>query len=106
MIIPIVLFVGGLFALIKGRLRLVGNLSVEGQRARVVGALLMIPLIGTLALMAIASATGHVQVGDPALNTFGWINMVLWWGPLLAAIIYIVATKPARSASASTVDQP
>lgn len=95
LIAEIVMLVGGLYALIAGKVRLTNKMYLEGWRARVAGLFLMAPLpLAFLAglLIGLLIATGGLPAS--AESAAGIVELLLVFGGLLGAVIFALATKP------------
>lgn len=92
LIAEIIMLVGGLYALITGRIKLTKNMTLEGTRARVAGLFLLLPL--PLALL-IGFLVGLLSGGDSgAMGVITIIEILLVLGGLLGAVLFAVLTKP------------
>jgi hypothetical protein len=95
LIAEILMLIGGLYALIAGKVKLTKNLRLDGWRARVAGLILVAPmplafLIGVLlALLAEAGA-----LPPSILDYVGIIDAVLVLLALVAVVIYGYAVRP------------
>ena len=94
LIAEILMFVGGLYALIAGKIKLTKNLHLEGGHARVAGLILMAPL--PIAIL-IGLALGAGAVSGDIVDYAGFIDMALVLLALVAVVIfgYAVREKPA-----------
>ncbi len=89
-----IFFFGGLFALLTGRIRLWGNKTVRGERARLIGIILMIP--GPLALMLGVIIGFNARTMDEVTRNLGTISIIELVGVLTCFIIaaYLYSTAP------------
>jgi len=121
LIIEIVMFVSGLYALIAGRMRLTHHLNPEGWRARVTGAFLVAPLLAVfltelpLVLLAgpgpgnvVRSASAYIigmpgffegQAGLLGLPEFMkaftiWIELGSVLAGLVGAVVFALVSRP------------
>lgn len=93
--LQVVLFVAGAYALIAGKLPLTGDLKLEGRRARVTGALLLlpvgVPMIYGVVFIIIAIASGHPE--DFRLRA-GMLDIPITVGAIALSIICAYLTRP------------
>jgi hypothetical protein len=99
----IIMILGGLYALIAGRIKLTRNISLEGIHARIAGLILIAPL--PLAFL-IGGLTGFlIGVGalpPSAQNYIGLIELLLVVGALLGAVIFAMLVKPKETAGSES----
>ena len=100
LIAEILMFVGGLYALIAGKINLTRNLRLEGRHARVAGLILMAPL--PLAIL-IGLALGAGAVSGDILDYAGFIDMAL---VLLALVVVVIFGYAVREKAAPQEPQP
>jgi len=94
---PILLFVGGLLALIVGRMRLIGRLTISGQRARIAGLLLMLPLPASLLVNSLIIVRLGAPLGltDPDVQFLTWmVDSLLFWAGLIGGLVYAHRAQP------------
>ncbi len=95
LIAEILMLVGGLYALIAGKIKLTGGMYLEGWRARIAGLFLVAPLpLGFLAGLVLGVLIG---IGVFPQEAFGFaviIEFVLILGGLGGAVIFALLTKP------------
>ena len=94
LIAEILMLVGGLYALIAGRIRLTKNMSLEGTRARVAGLFLAAPL--PLALL-LGFVIGFL-FGSDAVGFATIVEIILVIGGLVGSVLYATLTKPKEPA--------
>lgn len=95
LIAELVMLVGGLYALVAGKVKLTGNMVLEGWRARVAGLFLVAPL--PLALVAgflIGLLMGLDVLPASAESAAVVIELLLVFGGLLGAVVFALVTKP------------
>ena len=95
LIAELIMLAGGLYALIKGRLKLTGSMRLEGRRARIAGLFLMSPLPLALAagfLMSFLARAGVLPL--EVLGYAGLVEIALVFIALGGAVVYAYATKP------------
>ena len=90
LIAEILMFVGGLYALIAGKIQLTRNLRLEGGRARVAGLILMAPL--PIAIL-IGLAIGSGALSGDIIDYAGFIDMALVLLALVAVVIFGYAVR-------------
>jgi hypothetical protein len=96
LIAEIIMLVGGLVALVTGKLKLSNALQLEGTPARIAGAILMAPLPLALAIgFMIGLLIGMGALPESALGLSTVIEIALVLGALVAAYFY---GRSARSA--------
>ena len=104
LIAEIIMLIGGLYAIIAGRVKLTKNMTLEGTRARVAGLFLAAPL--PLALF-FGFVIGLLSGGDPdAVSIAGIIELFLVLGGLLGAVLFAMLTKPKETAPPSDNKPP
>jgi hypothetical protein len=107
LIVEILLLVGGLYALIAGKVRLTKNMYLEGWRARVAGLFLVAPLpLALLAGMLIGLLSGPGGVSETAQSAAAIIEILLVFSGLLGAVIFAVVTKPKEPGEPKEVQGP
>ncbi len=93
--IQIALFVAGAYALIAGKLPLMGNIKLEGKRARITGGILLlpaaVPVCYGIGFAIIAIATGHTQDVKPNASALDEPAML---GAIALVIIYVFLSRP------------
>jgi hypothetical protein len=95
LIAELIMLAGGLYALIKGRLKLTGSLTLEGRRARIAGLFLISPIPLALAigfLMGFLAQAGVLPV--EALGYAGIVEIALVFLALGGVVVYGYATRP------------
>ena len=95
LIAEIVMLVGGLYALVAGKVRLTRNMYLEGWRARIAGLFLAAPL--PLALMAaflIGLVIGVGALPASAESAAVIVELLLVFGGLVGAVVFALVTKP------------
>lgn len=91
----ILMLVGGLYALVAGKVRLTGNMYLEGKRARVAGLFLAAPLpLAFLAGLFIAMLISMGALPASAESAAGIVELLLVLGGLAGAVVFALATKP------------
>ena len=105
-IAELVMFVGGLYALIAGKVKLTKNITLEGWRARVAGLFLIAPfpigfLIGVVLGIFIASGT----IPPTAKGYMGIVEFVLVLLGLAGAAIFGAIVKQNEGSSERTVEE-
>jgi hypothetical protein len=94
----ILMLIGGLYALIAGRIKLSNAISLEGWQARIAGIILMVPLplaFLTGALIGVLINTGALP--PDVLGYASIIDILLVVGALAAALIYALIVQPKES---------
>jgi hypothetical protein len=93
--VEILMLVGGLYALIAGKVRLTRKTYLEGWRARVAGLFLVAPLplaLGTGLVMGLLVEMGALPAS--AQSTAAIIELLLAIGGLAGAVLFAAMTKP------------
>jgi hypothetical protein len=99
LVAEILMLIGGLYALIVGRIKLTNSLNLTGWRARVAGLFLVAPfpialLIGFL--MGVLIGLGALPAS--ALNSSGILELLLVVGCLIGVVIFAWAVEPKQPA--------
>lgn len=106
-IAEILLLVGGLYALIFGKVRLTRNMVLEGWRARVAGLFLAVPLpLALLAGLLTGLSSRPAGLSDAAQSAAAAIEIVLFVGGVVGAVIFAAATKPKESVEPEEIPAP
>ena len=101
----IIMFGGGLYALIVGKIRLTKNVRLEGWRARVAGVILALPLPSAFLLgLVIGTLSGARILPPEALGYISIIELLLVLGGLIAAAVFGVIAKPKEEELVTPVD--
>jgi len=100
LIAEILMLIGGLYALIAGKVKLTKNLRLDGWRARVAGLILVAPmplafLIGILLALLVEAGTLSRSILDYA----GIIDLVLVLLALVAVVVFGYAVRPKPAAA-------
>jgi MFS family permease len=95
LIAEVIMLIGGLYALIAGKLKLTKNLRLEGWRARVAGLILASPMplafvIG--ALLGVLVGTGVLP--EEVVDYAGFVDIALVLLALVAVVIFGYAVRP------------
>jgi uncharacterized membrane protein YedE/YeeE len=107
LIAEILMLVGGLYALIAGKVRLTKNMYLEGWRARVAGLFLIAPLpLALLAGLLIGLLMGMGALPASAESAAGIVELLLVLGALVGAVIFAVVTKPKESVEPEGMSVP
>ena len=102
LIAELIMLVGGLYALVKGRLKLTGSMTLEGRRARIAGLFLVSPIPLALALGFLLGFLANVGVlpievlGYTGVFEIAWVFLALG-----GVVVYAYATKPKGEAVAT-----
>ena len=103
LIAEILMLIGGLYALIAGKVKLTKNLRLEGWRARVVGLILAAPMpLALLIAILLGLLVGAGTLPQSALDYAGIIDLVLVLLALVAVVIFGYAVRP----KPAPVDEP
>ena len=95
LIAEILMLVGGLYALVAGKIRLTKNMHLEGWRARVAGLFLIAPLpLAFLAGLLIALLIGAGALPTSAQSAAVIVELLLVAGGLVGAVVFALVTKP------------
>jgi hypothetical protein len=95
LIAEILMLVGGLYALIAGRVRLTKNMYLEGWRARIAGLFLAAPLpLAFVAGFSIGLLIGAGVLPASAESAAGIVELLLVIGGLVGAVVFALVTKP------------
>ncbi len=95
LIVELLMLVGGLYALVAGKVRLTRNMYLEGRRARVAGLLLAAPLpLALLAGFLIGLLIGVDALPASAETAAVIVELLLVFGGLVGAVVYALVTKP------------
>lgn len=95
LIAELIMLVGGIYALISGKLKLTKNLQLEGTRARVAGIILALPLPLSLisgVIVGVLISMGYMET--ESVITAGLIEIVLVLAGLAGAFLYAYLTQP------------
>jgi hypothetical protein len=95
LIAEILMLIGGLYALIAGRIKLTKNMYLTGPRARVAGLILLAPL--PLALIIGFLLGAFISIGilpASAQDYVGCVEIMLVIVCLLGAVLFAFVTKP------------
>ncbi len=92
--LQVILFVAGAYALLSGKLPLTEHLKLESRRARITGALLLLPaglpVIYGLVFTIVAIASGHPQHFRPHAEVLDIPSML---GAITLAIVFLYMTR-------------
>jgi hypothetical protein len=95
LIAEILMLVGGLYALVAGKIRLTKNMYLEGWRARVAGLFLAAPLpLAFLAGLLIALLIRAGALPTSAESAAVIVELLLVAGGLVGAVVFALVTKP------------
>lgn len=95
LIAEILMLVGGLYALVAGKIRLTKNMYLEGWRARVAGLFLAAPLpLAFLAGLLIALLIRAGALPTSAESAAVIVELLLVTGGLVGAVVFALVTKP------------
>ncbi len=98
LVIEIIMLIGGLYALIAGRIKLSNAISLEGWPARIVGIILIVPLpLALLIGMVIGVLISTGALPPSVLNYASIIDILLVVGGFTAALIYALIAQPKES---------
>jgi excisionase family DNA binding protein len=90
-------FFAGLYSLITARFRLYGKRTVQGDRARLIGLVLMLP--GPLAFTLDIFIAGSVELTEETLFNLTLLELLIVVGAfVLAIILFVSAPEDARAA--------
>lgn len=107
LIAEILMLVGGLYALIAGKVRLTRNMYLEGWRARVAGLFLIAPLpLAFLAGLLVGLLMGMGALPASAGSVVGIVELLLVLGALVGAVIFAVVTKPKEPVEPEEIPAP
>ncbi|HEX3054169.1 MAG TPA: helix-turn-helix domain-containing protein [Aggregatilineaceae bacterium] len=84
----------GLYALVIGKFRLARDIAVEGNRARVVGLILVAPLVITFCMVMVSASDGR-NITDAEIEELNGYAMVLMVLSLVGAV-YLSLTAPKK----------
>ncbi len=105
LIAEFLMLVGGVYALIAGKVRLTKNLHLEGWRARVAGLILMTPLpLALLMQMALASLLARADPVPESVSNYGAIIHIAL--VLLALVAVVIFGYAVREKAAPEEPQP
>jgi hypothetical protein len=91
----IILFAGGLYALIAGKIKLTGSISLEGTRARIAGLFLAAPLpLALITGFGLGILSGAGAVSEDMIASAGFCEIIYIVLGALGAVAYAVLTKP------------
>jgi hypothetical protein len=95
LIAEIIMLMGGMYALIAGKVELTKGISLEGWRARVVGIFLVAPLpVSFLAGFAIGALVELHAFPQSILNYVGVLEFVIVLAGLIGAAVFGALVKP------------
>jgi len=98
LVAEIMMLLGGLYALIAGKLKLTNSLQLEGTRARIAGIFLALPLpLALLTGFVIGILIEFGSISSEVYIIATIIEFVLVLGGLLGAFIYARATQPSTN---------
>ena len=95
LLIEILMLVGGLYALVAGKVRLTNKMYLEGWRARVTGLFLAAPLPLALVagfLMGLLIGAGALPASVESAAVI--VEVLLVIGGLVGAVVFALVTKP------------
>jgi membrane associated rhomboid family serine protease len=105
LIAEIIMAIGGIYALITGKLKLTNSVRLEGTSARIVGLILLLPIVVALGLgVVIGFFIGLGLLPDSALIVASVSEFVLVFGVLGGLLIYAFTHKPKASDDDITSD--
>ena len=91
----VLMLVGGLYALVAGKVRLTKNMYLEGQRARIAGLFLAAPLpLAFLTGTVLGTMMSMGVLPYSAEGVAGLLEFFLVLGGLAGAVIYATVTRP------------
>ena len=100
LVAEILMLVGGLYALIAGKVRLTKNMYLEGWRARAAGLILIAPLLlGLLTGFLLGLLIGVDVLPASAAFAAVLIELLLVIGGLVGVVLFAVLTKPKADAA-------
>ena len=106
LIVEILMLVGGLYALVAGKVRLTRNMYLEGWRARVAGLFLAAPLpLALLVGFLIGLLIGAGVLPASAETAAVIVELLLVFGGLVGAVVFALVTKP-RDQDLDVVQRP
>ena len=106
LIAEILMLVGGLYALVAGKVRLTRNMYLEGRRARVAGLFLAAPLpLALVVAFLIGLMIGSGVLPASAETAAVTIELLLVFGGLVGAVVFALVTKP-REQDFDVVERP
>jgi hypothetical protein len=95
LVAEILMLVGGLYALIAGKVRLTRNTYLQGWRARVAGLFLVAPLpLALLAGLLVGLLIGMGALPASAKSAAAIVELLLVLGGLVGAVLFATITKP------------
>lgn len=104
LIAEILMLIGGLYALVAGKVKLTKNLRLEGWRARVAGLILIAPLpLAFLTGLVLGALAGSGAISEEILDYAGLIDMAL---VLLALVSVVIFGYAVREKAAPPEPQP
>ena len=108
LVAEIIMLIGGLYALITGKIKLTRNMRLEGWQARVAGLILVAPLLLALLIgVLLGFLVGADVLSESVLDYAGIIELALVLLALVAVVIFGLAVrKPAPGAESEPPTNP
>lgn len=105
LVAEILMLIGGLYALIAGRIKLTKNMLLTGPRARVAGLILLAPLPLALIIGFLLGALVGVGILPTSAQDFApCVEIILVIVCLLGAVLFAFLTKPRETAEPASPD--
>ena len=107
LIAEIVMLVGGLYALIKGKVKLTTNITLEGWRARVAGLFLISPLpLAIFIGFLVGFLVGLRAIPRSTLDYLSYLDILLILFGLLGAVVFGLIVKPKEEKISEDTSSP
>ncbi len=95
LIAEIIMLLGGIYAMIAGKIKLTRNITLEGWRARVAGLFLIAPLILTIVVGFTAGILAELGVISADITAFVAVAELLFvLLGLIGVVVYAIIVKP------------
>ncbi len=106
-IAEIVMLVGGIYALFKGKVKLTTNITLEGWQARVAGLFLISPLpLAVLIGFLVGFLVGIGAIPPSSLDYLSYLDILLILFGLLGAVVFGVIVNPKEEKISEDTSSP
>lgn len=100
-IAQIILFIGGIYGLVSGKLPLTKNMKLEGNRARITGGILLLPLPVSFCLgLVLGVIAASSSQPNEVLAYAAFIDIPVLLASIALAVGYALMTQPKDAGAA------